>query len=100
MATPTSRPNQASVLPSLSVGDIAPACRLSDLDGTVVDLRSDAIAGNPIVILFCRRFTPSVAEVLAGYRLCLQGMTNAGARVFAVTVEQTGVAAGQSIPFS
>ncbi len=98
MATLASHPNQVSVLPSLSVGDIAPGCRLLDSNGEVVDLRSDAIAGNPIAIVFCPRFTPSVVKALAGYRLCFQAMTNAGARAFAVTLEQAGAAAAQNLP--
>src|SRR5271170_1641204 len=99
MATLASRLDQASAPPALSVGDIAPACRLPDLTGTVVDLRGDAVAGNPTVILFCPRFTSSVAEALAGYRVCLRAMANAGAQVFGVIREKTGLAEADSISF-
>jgi hypothetical protein len=46
-------------------GDIAPRCVLSALDGVTVDLYGDEIAGNPIVIVFCPRFTPAVAEAFS-----------------------------------
>jgi peroxiredoxin len=100
MARPASRADHASVLRArLSVGDIAPACRLLDLDGAVVDLLGDAIAGNPIAIVFCPRVTPSVSEALAGYCSAFRAMTNSGARIFAVTREQAGSSATQNLPF-
>jgi peroxiredoxin len=99
MAMLQSSSGQISFRPPLSVGDIAPDCALPALDGSIVDLRGDAIAGNPIALLFCPKFTPAVAEALAGYRSRLQVMAAAGARLFAVTLEQTKAAAGQDIPF-
>jgi peroxiredoxin len=71
---------------SLSVGDIAPACVLPDLDGTIVDLRRDAIAGNPIVIIFCPGSAPSIDQLMAGYCSRLQTMSATDARFFAVTL--------------
>jgi hypothetical protein len=99
MATLQSSPVQISFRPPLRVGDIAPDCVLPDLDGAIVDLRSDAIAGNPIALIFCPKFAPAVTVALAGYRSRLQAMAAAGARLFAVTLEQSKAAAGQNIPF-
>jgi peroxiredoxin len=99
MTTLQSRSVQISLPPPLSVGDIAPDCVLPALDGSIVDLHSDAIAGNPIALIFCPQFTPAVSEALAGYRSRLQAMEAAGARLFAVTLEKTKTAAEQGIPF-
>ena len=49
-------------------GDIAPGCVLPALDGVNIDLYSDEITGNPIVIVFCPKFTSPVREALAGFR--------------------------------
>lgn len=57
-----------ALLEPVTAGDIAPRCVLPAFDGGTVDLYSDAIAGNPIVIVFCPKFTSSVAETLAGWR--------------------------------
>src|SRR5579875_3893858 len=80
-------------------GDIAPPCALKSLDGTMVDLADDAVAGNPIVLLFCPKFTAAVAEALAGFRTRLDGFAAAGAKLFALTLEAPRAAAGQAIPF-
>jgi peroxiredoxin len=86
-------------LEPVTVGDIAPRCVLQALDGGTVDLYSDAIAGNPIVIVFCPKFTPAVAEALAGFHGRLQHFVRAGARLFAVTLEQAKGVEAQAIPF-
>jgi peroxiredoxin len=99
MTTLQSRPVQIPLPPPLSVGDIAPDCALPAVNGSIIDLRGDAIAGNPIALVFCPKFTPAVTEAVAGYRSRLQAMMDAGARLFAVTLERTKVAAGQDIPF-
>ena len=39
----------------LATGDIAPDCALPDADGNIVNLRSDSISGNPLVLVFCPR---------------------------------------------
>jgi peroxiredoxin len=83
----------------VTAGDIAPRCVLPALDGATVDLYSDAIAGNPIVIVFCPKFTSAVAEALAGFRGQLQEFVSAGARLFAVTLEQAKAVEAQAIPF-
>jgi AhpC/TSA family len=85
---------------SLSIGDIAPACMLPDLHGSLVDLRSDAIAGNIIAIVFCPEHTAVVTQVLADYhRSRLEEMGFAGARFFCVMRVPPKVPGGQDIPF-
>jgi peroxiredoxin len=83
----------------LSVGDIAPACVLPDRHGALVDLRSDAIAGNIIVIVFCPAYTTAVARVLADYRSRLEEMRNARAQFFCVMRTRPETPAGGDIPF-
>jgi peroxiredoxin/predicted 2-oxoglutarate/Fe(II)-dependent dioxygenase YbiX len=80
-------------------GDIAPQCVLPALDGNTVDLYGDEIAGNPIVMVFCPRFSPAVAEALAGFRSRLEQFVSAGARLFAVTLERAKEAKARAIPF-
>lgn len=84
---------------SLSVGDIAPGCVLPDRHGSVVDLRSDAIAGNVIAIVFCPGYTAAVAQVLSDYRSRLKEMGPGGIRFFGVTRARPEVPAGRDIPF-
>jgi peroxiredoxin len=83
----------------LSVGDIAPPCVLPDRDGRVIDLRSDAIAGNPIAIVFCPTFTPSLARAVADYAARLDTVNATGSRLFAVTLAEAAASAWQSTPF-
>jgi peroxiredoxin len=99
MATSSSGNSEAPLPISLSIGDIAPACMLPDCNGTIVDLRSDAIAGNPIVIVFCPQLTTSVAQVLADCCSRLQAMKAAGVRLFAVTLGQSGAPGRRDISF-
>lgn len=84
---------------SLSVGDIAPACVLPDRRGTIVDLRSDAIAGNLIAVVFCPALSPAVVQVLAGYCSRAPAVNAMGLRLFIVMLAQAGVPAGRDIPF-
>ncbi len=84
---------------SLGVGDIAPACVLPDSDGTIVDLRGDAIAGNALVIVFCPRFTPPVAQVMDEYCSRLEAISALGARLFAVAPHPAGAPAVRDITF-
>jgi peroxiredoxin len=72
---------------------------LPSLDGGIVDLYNDAIAGNPIVIIFCPRLVSAVTEALAGFCARLQQFTSAGARLFAVTLERAIRAEAQAIGF-
>lgn len=99
MVPASSPPRRPLFNAPLAIGDIAPDCVLKALDGAPVDLRGDAIAGNPIAILFCPKFTPVVAEVLEGFRAKLDAFTAAGARLFGVTLEPHKAAAAQAIPF-
>lgn len=96
---PPSSPARPLFKAPLAPGDIAPACALRDLTGTVVDLAGDAIAGNPIVLIFCPKFTPAVMEALAGFRARSEGFAAAGAKLFALTLEPSRVAAEQAVPF-
>ena len=50
-----------------AIGDIAPDCVLPLLDGTRINLRADGIAGNPIVLVFCPKSAPSVAQALSEF---------------------------------
>jgi peroxiredoxin/predicted 2-oxoglutarate/Fe(II)-dependent dioxygenase YbiX len=80
-------------------GDIAPRCVLPALDSAEVDLYSDEITGNPIVMVFCPKFTSPVREALGGFRGRLEQFAGAGARLFAVTLERAIAAKAQAIPF-
>jgi peroxiredoxin len=84
---------------SLSVGDIAPACVLPDRQGSLVDLRSDAIAGNVIVIVFCPGYATVTTNVLADYRSRLEEMGSTGVRFFCVTRTRPEGPASRDFPF-
>jgi peroxiredoxin len=92
-------PRKVADLPALLAGDIAPPCMLPALDGKNVDLRADDIAGNPIVLLFCPRFSEAVADVLAGVVAAQESFRAAGATLFAITLDDAQVARAQNIPF-
>ena len=92
-------PRKVLDLPALSAGDIAPQCALPALDGRNVDIRADDIAGNPIVLLFCPRFSEAVADAMAGVVAAQQYFSAAGARLFAITLDDAKVAQAQNIPF-
>jgi peroxiredoxin len=98
MPTPEANRHRPAFEPVVA-GDIAPRCVLSALDGVTVDLYGDEIAGNPIVIVFCPRFTPAVAEALAGFRARIGQFVSAGALLFGVTLERAKEAKAQAIPF-
>jgi peroxiredoxin len=85
--------------PALLAGDIAPPCILPALDGRNVDLRADDIAGNPIVLLFCPRFSGAVADALAGVVAAQESFGSAGARLFAITLHDAKTAQAQNILF-
>jgi peroxiredoxin len=99
MALPSSPSARPSLKAPLAVGDIAPDVALRALDGATVDLRGDTMAGNPIAILFCPKFTDAVAEAIAGFRVGAAGFAAAGARLVAITLEPAKVAAEQALPF-
>ncbi len=83
----------------LSAGDIAPDCALKSLGGEIVDLRGDAVAGHPMAVLFCPRFTAPVLAALEGFRSRLEGFAACDARLFAVTLEAAAAAMEQALPF-
>ena len=99
MATP-SAPARPMFKAPLAVGDIAPDCALKSLEGDIVDLRGDAVAGHPIAILFCPRFTPEVAPALDGFRAHRAAFAAAGAKLFAMTLEPAKVAMAEALPFT
>jgi peroxiredoxin len=99
MAASPLRDNQKPRRMSLSVGDIAPACVLPDRDGSLVDLRSDAIAGNVIVIVLWPAYTTVVTKVVANYRSRLGEMGSAGIRFFCVMRTRPEGMAGRDILF-
>jgi peroxiredoxin len=84
--------------PPLAAGDIAPVCVLPALDGGIIDLRGDDIAGNPVVILFCPKFAPAVDEVVAGVSAARDTLAALGARLFAITLEPARAAAARNLP--
>ncbi|MGO8914959.1 MAG: redoxin domain-containing protein [Stellaceae bacterium] len=85
--------------PPLAPGDIAPDCALKSLEGEVVDLRADAVAGRPLVLVFCPSFAAEIGAALDGFRAALDAVTAAGARLFAVTLEPGRIAMEQALPF-
>lgn len=97
MKTPKRRPILA---PVLLAGDIAPDFVLPDLDGQNIDLRSDAIAGNTIVLVFLPRFSAGVRETLAAFRANLNAFISARARLFAVSLAPAALVAEQEMPFT
>ncbi len=85
--------------PPLAAGDIAPDCALKSLGGEVVDLRDDAVAGRPLVLVFCPSFAAEASAALDGFRAGLDAFAAAGARLFAVTLEPARIAMEQALPF-
>jgi len=86
-------------LPMLSAGDIAPPCSVSSLDGPVVDIQADAIAGNPIVLVFWPRLSKACSDALSAAVAVSPSFTAAGARLFLITLESENVARARNIPF-
>lgn len=82
----------------LSEGDIAPDCILADPDGKEINLRSDSIAGNPIVMLFCPRVARA-ADLLACFSKRRDALAASGARLFIITLDKASVAASQNPDF-
>jgi peroxiredoxin len=73
---------------------------LAQLDGTTVSLREDAIAGNPIVLVFCPKSAPSVVQALSEFSARYDAFAAAGAQLFAVAPERAKDAVTLEIPFS
>ena len=82
---PSVATSSRSALPQvLTVGDIAPDCILKDANGNQVNLRSDFISGNPIVIAFCPPAPAAAVEMLQTLSRHGDEFAAFGARVFAV----------------
>ena len=92
-------PRNVSLPPALSAGDIAPRCVLPVLDGGIVDIHADDIAGNPIVLLFCPRFSKAVADAVTQMIAAQRSFIAAGARLLAITLDDADAARAQHIPF-
>ncbi|HET7593796.1 MAG TPA: redoxin domain-containing protein [Stellaceae bacterium] len=99
MALPSSPIARPLLKAPLAVGDIAPDVVLRALDGATVELNGDTMAGNPIVILFCPKFTGAVVEAIAALRADDAGFAAAGAKLVAITLEPAKVAAEHTLPF-
>jgi len=100
MSMPSAGRDQPQFRAPFAVGDIAPACALPTAAGGTADLRGDAVAGNPLVLVFCPRFdTPGVAGALSRYKAALAAFEAAGARIFALTLAPARTAADQKLPF-
>jgi peroxiredoxin len=84
---PSAGPSPGAAQPvRLAVGDIAPPCVLATRGGTRVDLRSDAIAGYPVVLHFCdARDAATARDALAAFGALGAAALDAGAHVYAVT---------------
>lgn len=74
--------------PLLSVGDIAPNFVLTGNDGKEWNLLSDAVAGRPIVIVFCPRIPLADREILNCYARHSEGITAQGGLLFAVSLNE------------
>lgn len=98
MATAPSPPRGLFKAP-LAAGDIAPDCRLKSLEGELVDLDGDAVAGHAMAVIFCPKFTAAVAASLDGFRARRERFAAAGALLFAVTLEPAKLAMEQALPF-
>jgi hypothetical protein len=91
------RPIRPALRAPLAVGDIAPNCVLPGLDGAVVDLLADAIAGHPIVLIFCASFDQDSQKALAGFQTRGGAFAAAEALIFVITNEPAKVAVGLGI---
>jgi len=84
---------------ALSPGDIAPPCVLPALDGRIVDIRNDAIAGNPIVLLFCHQFSAAVTDAIGRMAAAQAPLVATGARPFVIARERPEIAQARPIRF-
>jgi peroxiredoxin len=82
-----------------STGDIAPDCILPATNGGEINLRSDAIAGNPIVLLFCPKGSSAGREMLSCFSRQQQTFAANGARLFAVIREKQEAFTSQQYNF-
>jgi peroxiredoxin len=92
-------PQQDCASAALTAGDIAPVCVLPALDGKTIDIRADSIAGNPLVLLFCPKFSESATTNLKALVAAQQSFSAAGAQVFVLTLDDVEIAQAQHVPF-
>lgn len=85
--------------PLLSIGDIAPDCVLPAIGGKEVNLRSDSIAGNPIVLLFCPRTSSATREVLESFSGRLDSFRANGARLFSIICRSAQAVLSEELGF-
>ena len=98
--TPNAKESQQGGISAvLGAGDIAPSCVLPSLDDRIVDIRADAIAGNPLVLLFCPNFSESTTTSLKALVAAQPSFIAAGAQVFVVTLGDAENAQKRRIPF-
>ena len=93
------KPRIVSDIAAVSVGDICPPCALPDLDGSITDIRADAIAGHPIVLIFCPKFSQAVKETMARAIAAQKSFIDNGALLIAVTLQDAEIAQAQNLPF-
>lgn len=68
----------------LSVGDISPPCVLPSMHNADVDIRADAIAGRPLVMVFTSRLAEPASIILARLQEASSIVGISGAQLFAV----------------
>ncbi len=90
---------QSGISAVLAAGDIAPSCVLPSLDDRIVNIQADAIAGHPVVLLFCPNFSESNTTSLKALVAARPSFVAAGAQVFVVTLGDGENARKQHIPF-
>lgn len=83
----------------LATGDIAPDCALPDADGNIVNLRSDSISGNPLVLVFCPRLASAGKDTLQCFSRQLGAFADKGARIFAITMDKAQAVASLGLNF-
>lgn len=87
------------IRPLLSEGDVAPDCILQDAGGNEINLRSDSVAGNPIVLVFCPRLSGAGGALLKCDAEHLQSLLANGARIFVATLDKADVASAEKPGF-
>jgi len=86
-------------LEPIAVGDIAPDFVFAGHDGKEVNSRSDAIAGNPIVVVFCPHASSEDLEPLVCFARQLDCFSAHRARLFAVTLDKIDASAANGFSF-
>jgi peroxiredoxin len=90
---------QAGLSAVLSAGDIAPRSVLPSLDGTIIDIGADAVAGSPLLLLLCPHFSEPTMTSVKALIAAQPSLIAAGVQVFVVTIGNAETAQAQHIPF-